>query len=149
MIDHTSPSSTPSSPSSRDGQPQNYLRIPGLVFDDVPALIPQEHSAALKFLQPSDFDLGMSYGEYYALLEPFDRVAHKLVDVFDYCIQVLRQSTDFVALPSQPTGTYSSSQHFVSVLSAFWGGFYDQVLDHLGHSVEKVVGFGELFGVGQ
>ncbi|GKT88983.1 hypothetical protein Ct61P_06833 [Colletotrichum tofieldiae] len=109
MTDHISPSPTPSSPSGRDNQPQNYLRIPGLVFDDVPALIPQKHSAALKFLQPSEFELDMSYGEYYTLLEPFDRVAHKLVDVFDYCIQVLRHGAEFVALPSQPAGTYSSS----------------------------------------
>ncbi|GJC89391.1 hypothetical protein ColLi_12229 [Colletotrichum liriopes] len=138
MTDRISPSPTPSSPSGRDNQPQNYLRIPGLVFDDVPALIPQKHSAALKFLQPSDFELDMSYGEYYTLLEPFDRVAHKLVDVFDYCIQVLRHGAEFVALPSQPAGTYSSSQRSVSGRPAFWDGFYDQVLDHLGHTAEKV-----------
>ncbi|GKT47599.1 uncharacterized protein ColSpa_07780 [Colletotrichum spaethianum] len=138
MIDHSPPPSTPASPSGRGDQPQNYLRIPGLLFDNVPALIPQEHSAALKFLQPSDVDLGMSYGEYYTLLEPFDRVARKLVDVFDYCIQVLRHGAESVALPSHSTFTNSYSHDSILVLPDFWDGFFDQVLDCLGHAGENV-----------
>ncbi|KAK1580063.1 uncharacterized protein LY79DRAFT_318506 [Colletotrichum navitas] len=134
MAGTTSPTPALPRPWGYDEQPQNYLRIPGLVFDDVPALIPREHSAALRFLQPSDFELDMSFGEYYTLLEPLDRVANKLVDVFDYCIQVLRRSTGPVA--QCPTG--SSTGHSISTPSALWDGFFDQVLDMLGHAAEKV-----------
>ncbi|KAK2013550.1 hypothetical protein LZ32DRAFT_604343 [Colletotrichum eremochloae] len=136
MAGYTSPKSAFHSPWGRAEQPQNYLRIPGLVFDDVPALIPREHSAALRFLQPSDFELDMSFGEYYTLLEPFDRVANKLVDVFDYCIQVLNHSTGPAVSQSSSAG--SSTGHSISAPSALWEGFFDQVLDMLGHAAEKV-----------
>ncbi|OBR14727.1 hypothetical protein CH63R_03453 [Colletotrichum higginsianum IMI 349063] len=142
MIDHNTPTTT-----DEDVQPQNYLRIPGLVFDDVPALIPQAHSAALRFLQPADFDLGMSYGEYYELLEPFDRVAHRLVDVFDYCVQVFRRGpgvpTAFSTAPYSPrsAGAADSAGEnppAAGSAAAFWGEFFDRVLDHLGPTAEAV-----------
>ncbi|GJD05273.1 hypothetical protein ColKHC_14098 [Colletotrichum higginsianum] len=126
MIDHNTPTTT-----DEDVQPQNYLRIPGLVFDDVPALIPQAHSAALRFLQPADFELGMSYGEYYELLEPFDRVAHRLVDVFDYCVQVFRRG------PGVPTA-FSTAPYSPRLSSGILGEFFDRVLDHLGPTAEAV-----------
>ncbi|KAK1982386.1 hypothetical protein LZ30DRAFT_47297 [Colletotrichum cereale] len=138
MPGSTSPTPALFSPWGRDDQPQNYLRIPGLVFDDVPALIPREHSAALQFLQPSDFDLDMSYGEYYTLLEPLDRVANKLVDVFDYCIQVLRDSTGPAPLPSQSAAAGPSPGSSISAPPALWEAFFDKVLDLLGHAAEKV-----------
>ncbi|KAK1990245.1 hypothetical protein LX36DRAFT_422888 [Colletotrichum falcatum] len=117
-----------SGPWGRREPPQNYLRIPGLVFDDVPILIPREHSAALRFLQPSDFELDMSFGEYYTLLEPLDRVANKLVDVFDCCVQVLGG-------PSSGAGHCSAS---APSAPPPWDGFFDRVLDRLGHAAERV-----------
>ncbi|KAK2033554.1 hypothetical protein LX32DRAFT_704203 [Colletotrichum zoysiae] len=135
MAGITSPTPAVSSPWGRAEEPQNYLRIPGLVFDDVPALIPRQHSAALRFLQPSDFELDMSFGEYYTLLEPLDRVANKLVDVFDYCIQVLKHST---GPGTQSSVTGPSAGRPVTTPSALWDGFFDRVLDMLGHAAEKV-----------
>ncbi|KAJ0166495.1 hypothetical protein CTA2_7093 [Colletotrichum tanaceti] len=144
MIDHNTPMTT----DDDDVQPQNYLRIPGLVFDDVPELIPQAHSAALRFLQPADFDLDLSYGEYHELLEPLDRVAHRLVDVFDYCVQVFRRGpgvpSAFSTAPSSPrpaaddSAWRPSAAGSSSAAAVFWGGFFDRVLEHLGPAAEAV-----------
>ncbi|KAK1676211.1 hypothetical protein BDP55DRAFT_714929 [Colletotrichum godetiae] len=44
-------------------EPQNYLRIPGVMFDEIPDLIPSEHSAALYYLQPKEFNLNLSWDD--------------------------------------------------------------------------------------
>ncbi|KAF6808312.1 hypothetical protein CSOJ01_07635 [Colletotrichum sojae] len=73
-----------------DSTPQNYLRIPGLVFDDTPALIPYDYRHALTFLQPTKFKLTLSWDEYFDHLQPFQDVASKLVDIFYACVDELR-----------------------------------------------------------
>ncbi|KAF9875301.1 hypothetical protein CkaCkLH20_07121 [Colletotrichum karsti] len=83
--------------------PQTYLRIPGLIFDPVPILIPYPHRAALNFLKPSRFKLDLSWEEYYDLLQPFDDVAYKLTDVFEHCLDELKYSVPDPAPIHAPT----------------------------------------------
>ncbi|TDZ34844.1 hypothetical protein C8035_v010281 [Colletotrichum spinosum] len=66
-------------------KPQEYLRIPGLTFDQVPLLIPYTHRAALTYLQPRNASLHLSHRQYYDLLTPFYEVASRVVDVFHLC----------------------------------------------------------------
>ncbi|WYZ41026.1 hypothetical protein EsH8_IV_001367 [Colletotrichum jinshuiense] len=131
----TEPSSRSSArdPSSRahDSRPQEYLRIPGLLFDDVPVLIPREHAAALRFLRPRGFDPGLSWERYYALLEPLDRVAHRLVDVFDYSVHELRHG-------GGGGGGDDDGERAPLRQPAFWDGFFERVLDRLGPAAEEV-----------
>ncbi|KAK1467543.1 NmrA family protein [Colletotrichum cuscutae] len=105
-----------------------------LTFDEIPGLIPPEHSAALYYLQPKDFNLNLSWGEYYRKLEPFDCVAKKLVDVFDYSIQELKEGIEpkVMRLRHDTVGDDDPEPD-----ASFWDDFFERVLGNIGHEAEK------------
>ncbi|KXH28302.1 NmrA family protein [Colletotrichum salicis] len=118
-------------------EPQNYLRIPGVMFDEVPDLIPSEHSAALYYLQPKEFNLNLSWGEYYRKLEPFDCVAKKLVDIFDYSIQELKRGTEPKVTSVRQTTIGHEDDSDPEPDPSFWDEFFERVLANLGNEAER------------
>ncbi|KAL0932400.1 uncharacterized protein CTRU02_213353 [Colletotrichum truncatum] len=104
---------------------QTYLRIPGILLDPIPILIPYVHRAALTFLKPSQFKLDRSWEEYYDVLQPFDDVAYKLVDVFEYCINELKYSVP-------------AAEKQLSSEKPDWKAPFERVLDNLGSAAKGV-----------
>lgn len=130
----TPPENGPIYSCKRFGEPQDYLRVPGLIFDEVPSLIPPEHSAALCYLQPKDFSLNLPWAEYYKKLESFDCVAKKLVDVFDYSIQELKRGIEPKVMRVRHGAVGDDDPE---PDPSFWDEFFERVLGSLGHEAEK------------
>ncbi|UQC79145.1 NmrA family protein [Colletotrichum lupini] len=97
------------------------LSLNSLTFDEIPGLIPPEHSAALYYLQPKDFNLNLSW-------------AKKLVDVFDYSIQELKEGIEpkVMRLRHDTVGDDDPEPD-----ASFWDDFFERVLGNLGHEAEK------------
>ncbi|OLN87464.1 hypothetical protein CCHL11_09137 [Colletotrichum chlorophyti] len=112
---------------------QHYLRIPGLTFEEIPTLIPEEHIAALMFLRPDDFPLDLPWKTYYELLVPFQNVAHKLIDVFEACIGAFRDSVERHT-PLSGDGRPSCRE---TSLPLFWERIFERVLGLLGHEAAE------------
>ncbi|KAI8268316.1 hypothetical protein K4K58_005454 [Colletotrichum sp. SAR11_239] len=142
------PTPTPKSQTSAEFiyefTPQSYLRIPGLRFDPIDQLIPYPHRAALEFLKPSRFKLDLPWEEYYDLLQPFDDVCFKLVDVLMYATDELRHNvpprikkvTAAVGKTDVADETQVIKAKAVEV-EYDWNAFFERVLELLGPKGEE------------
>ncbi|KAF5521579.1 hypothetical protein CGCA056_v007567 [Colletotrichum aenigma] len=143
------PTPTPKSQTSAEFiyefTPQSYLRIPGLRFDPIDQLIPYPHRAALEFLKPSRFKLDLPWEEYYDLLQPFDDVCFKLVDVLMYAVDELRHNvpprvkkvTAAVGKTDVADETQVVTKTKAVEVEYDWNAFFERVLELLGPKGEE------------
>ncbi|KAL3300254.1 NmrA family protein [Colletotrichum asianum] len=143
------PTPTPKSQTSAEFiyefTPQSYLRIPGLRFDPIDQLIPYPHRAALEFLKPSRFKLDLPWEEYYDLLQPFDDVCFKLVDVLMYATDELRHNvpprikkvTAAVGKTDVANETQVVTKAKAVEVEYDWTAFFVRVLELLGPKGEE------------
>lgn len=118
--------------------PQTYVRIPGLIFDPVPILIPHSHRAALDFLKPSGFRLDLSWRDYYEPLQPFDDVAFKLTDIFEYCIDEVKHNVPDAAAAAAARADAVQAEAETDESAGKphkdtnWKALFERVLENLG-----------------